>query len=92
MTQQTKGQTVVFDEAKLGDEIARVWGAHGAHAEVYSMLLKQRDGLLEALERIVERDVSYFEGTVRLEFAHYGDATKAINDARAAISAVKEGK
>ena len=30
--------TFMFDEDKLGEEIARVWGEHGAHSEVYGML------------------------------------------------------
>ena len=34
----------VFDEHALLREIEKVWGAHGAHAEVYRMLLASRCG------------------------------------------------
>jgi hypothetical protein len=33
----------VFNEEKLRLEIASVWGDHGAHAEVYRDVLKQRE-------------------------------------------------
>lgn len=32
---------LMFDENKLREEIARVRGQHGAHMEVYDMLLKR---------------------------------------------------
>lgn len=31
----------MFDENKLREEIARVWGQYGAHMEVYDMLLQR---------------------------------------------------
>lgn len=47
----------IFNENSLGNEITRVWGEHGAHSEVYSMLRKQvaklekdRAALLSACE------------------------------------------
>jgi hypothetical protein len=36
----------VFNEEKLHQEIASVWGEHGAHAEVYRDVLAQRDLLI----------------------------------------------
>jgi len=38
----TVAKPPVFDEKKLGDEIARVWGEHGAHMDVYRTLLVER--------------------------------------------------
>lgn len=34
---RTKG-TTMFDERKLYEEIVRIWGAYGAHAEVFKMI------------------------------------------------------
>lgn len=33
--------TTKFDENTLREEIHKVWGAHGAHAQVYEMLIKR---------------------------------------------------
>lgn len=32
---------LMFDEAKLAEEVARVWGAHGAHSQVLRWLLAE---------------------------------------------------
>jgi hypothetical protein len=34
----------MFDERKLYDEIVRIWGAYGAHAEVFRMMLAKMNG------------------------------------------------
>lgn len=49
---------MVFDETTLREEIARIWGEHGAHAIVYDMLLqklsRQKAALVTAREEIIE--------------------------------------
>jgi hypothetical protein len=46
----------IFNEVTLRHEIERVWGAHGAHADVYDTLIKHNRNtnklLVEALELI----------------------------------------
>jgi hypothetical protein len=42
----------VFDEQALYVEVCKVWGEHGAHAEVLRDLLKHRDQMVSALRRI----------------------------------------
>lgn len=32
------GDSIMFDERKLYEEIVRIWGAYGAHAEVFKMM------------------------------------------------------
>jgi hypothetical protein len=34
--------TEIFNEDSLFQEITKIWGEYGAHAEVYQMLLKDR--------------------------------------------------
>lgn len=46
----------LFNEKTLQEEIHRVWGAHGAHAEIYADLIKSRDALVEALKLIAAQD------------------------------------
>jgi ribonuclease HI len=53
MSAQTP-QMEVFDELRLRQEINGKWGAHGAHAEVYSMLLTDRDRLKALCEELRE--------------------------------------
>lgn len=36
----------IFNEQKLRAEIAKTWGEHGAHIEVYDMLLKKANVVL----------------------------------------------
>lgn len=36
----------IFNEQKLRAEIAKTWGEHGAHIEVYDMLLKKANAVL----------------------------------------------
>jgi hypothetical protein len=42
----------IFNEAKLGEEITRVWGMHGAHAEVFGMMLAERKELREQVKKL----------------------------------------
>ena len=51
----TPSETPLFNEAKLGEEICRVWGRHGAHAEVYGML-QARLEMSERDREIAEHD------------------------------------
>lgn len=53
MSTQTP-QMPVFNELRLRQEINDKWGAHGAHAEVYSMLLTDRDRLKALCEELRE--------------------------------------
>lgn len=51
--------TPMFDEDALGKEIARIWGEHGAHAEVYSMLRHENSELRKKLESCLAQLDSY---------------------------------
>jgi hypothetical protein len=43
---------VVFDEQALRVEIVRIWGAHGAHADVFDSILKDRRQLSERVREL----------------------------------------
>ncbi len=82
---QSAGRTPIFDETTLLREIAAKWGGYGAHAQVYAMLLKDRDKLKGQLEEAVEAlkaiDLAYY----------YGQAIQeSIARARALLSKLKE--
>jgi len=52
----------MFDENKLREEIARVWGEYGVHMEVYDMLLKRaqvKHELITAQEALNELENTY---------------------------------
>ena len=40
----------IFNEQKLRAEIAKTWGEHGAHIEVYDMLLKKANVIKSVCE------------------------------------------
>lgn len=48
--------TIIFNEQSLYEDIVRVWGKYGAHAEIYQELCK-RAGL--KLEDVVEEPVEF---------------------------------
>jgi hypothetical protein len=43
-----------FDEQSVRCEIVKVWGEHGAHTEVYDMLLNERDDLKRLIKQVKE--------------------------------------
>jgi hypothetical protein len=46
--------TEIFNEKKLGQEIYSTWGEHGAHAEIYRSIIKQRETLLNVAKDCLE--------------------------------------
>ncbi|MDQ5930650.1 MAG: hypothetical protein QG594_2438 [Bacteroidota bacterium] len=50
----------IFNEQKLRAEIAKTWGEHGAHIEVYDMLLKKANVVLPQADVI--KSVCEIEG------------------------------
>jgi hypothetical protein len=43
---------VVFDEQTLRAEIVRIWGAYGAHADLFDTILKDRRQLGERVSEL----------------------------------------
>ena len=58
--------------------------------EAIKMLMKQRDGLLKALECIANRNITYWseDGEIRANFESMNKAMDAFRNAREAISIV----
>lgn len=52
----------LFDETKLAEEVARVWGAHGAHSEVLRMLMADSKRYRWIASKAVSGDWGYLYG------------------------------
>ena len=62
----------IFNEETLAKEIAKIWGEHGAHADLFRTILnslKVKDKELERLERIkdlLEKTIKTQEETIAI--------------------------
>lgn len=57
---QSEPRHPIADEAWLRDEIIGVWGEHGAHAEVFASLLRERDELREAMRVLAHQSIEAY--------------------------------
>lgn len=54
----------MFDENKLREEIIKIWGEHGAHCEVFDMLIQRikTSYTREEVYQVAKRSVEVFVG------------------------------
>lgn len=69
--------SLVFDESLLRMQIVGVWGAHGAHIDVYDSLVRERD-LLRAELREANRAVEKYHDALRSTVTFVEDAARWI--------------